>query len=101
MDTPLNGIYDLLPATLQNVAVSGFSVILDRQRYGGRFEEYREFLDTSQWFSREELETYQDERLRVIIEYAYAHVPYYREILDEHGLKPRDLRLVRFAMTPT
>ncbi len=44
MDTPLKGIYDLLPAALQNLAVSGFSAILDRQRYGGRFEEYRDFL---------------------------------------------------------
>jgi len=91
MDTPLKGLYDLLPAVLQNVAVSGYSVILDRQRYGGRFSEYRELLDKSQWYSRKELEDYQDERLRVIVEYAYSHVPYYREVMDEHGFKPRDI----------
>lgn len=91
METPLKGLYDRLPPLLQNLAVSGFSAILDRQRYGGRFAEYRDFLDRSQWYSREELENYQDERLRNIVEYAYAHVPYYRELLDERGLKPHDI----------
>ena len=91
MDTPLKGLYDLLPAPIQNLAVSGFSAVLDRQRYGGRFREYREFLDKSQWFSGKELGDYQDEQLRGIVEYAYQHVPYYREVLDERGLKPQDI----------
>lgn len=91
MDTPLKGLYDLLPAPIQNLAVSGFSAVLDRQRYGGRFSEYREFLDKSQWYSGKELGDYQDEQLRGIVEYAYQHVPYYREVLDERGLKPQDV----------
>jgi phenylacetate-CoA ligase len=91
METPLKGLHDRLPPVLQNLAVSGFCTILDRQRYGGRFAEYREFLDRSQWYSKAELENYQDERLRYLVEYAYAHVPDYRESLDERGLKPHDI----------
>ena len=92
MDTPFKKLYDRLPVPLQNLAVSGFSILLDYQRYGGRFREFREFLDRSQWFSAADLRAYQDERLAALIDYAYAHVPYYRCVMDERGLKPADIR---------
>jgi phenylacetate-CoA ligase len=52
----------------------------------------RRFLERSQWLSREELEGYQEERLRRIIHHAYEHVPYYREMLDRERLKPQDIQ---------
>ena len=34
----------------------------------------------------------QDERVRRIIEYAYASVPFYSEAMDQRGLRPHDFR---------
>src|SRR5207237_184534 len=35
---------------------------------------------------------YQFGRLRSLVEFAHAHVPYYRAILDDHGLTPQRLQ---------
>jgi phenylacetate-CoA ligase len=45
----------------------------------------------SQWFSRGDLEQYQDEQLRGLVAHAYATVPYYRDLFDDLKLKPRDI----------
>ncbi|RXE55608.1 CoF synthetase [Methanoculleus taiwanensis] len=50
------------------------------------------FLRRSQWWSREELEAYQRAELARLLDHAYEHVPYYRRIFDERGLKPEDIR---------
>jgi phenylacetate-CoA ligase len=52
----------------------------------------RRALEESQWWPRERLEAYQAERLRRLIERAYAHVPYYRRVMGERGLTPADVR---------
>jgi len=91
METPLKGLYDRLPAMLQNLAVTGFSAVLDRQRYGGEFKNFRRFLDESQWFSEQDLQDYQTRQLRRLISYAYEHVPYYRQLMNRHGVSPSDI----------
>src|SRR3954453_16159558 len=40
-------------------------------------------LKRQQWLSPAELRPLQDARLRGLVQYAYAHVPYYRQVLDE------------------
>ena len=49
-------------------------------------------LERSQWLSPELLGEYQFSRLRSLVEFAHAHVPYYRAILDDHGLTPQRLQ---------
>ena len=44
-----------------------------------------EELEHTQWLSPEQLAEYQFVRLQRLLEFAYAHVPYYRAILDRHG----------------
>ncbi len=56
------------------------------------FRETYAFLRRSQWWSREELEAYQRAELSRLLDHAYEHVPYYRRIFDERGLKPEDIR---------
>ena len=51
----------------------------------------RRFLEKSQWFSEEELEGYQLNRLRLIISHAYENVPYYRNLFDEIRFNPQDV----------
>jgi phenylacetate-CoA ligase len=48
-------------------------------------------LEDSQWWPRERLEEFRNGKLRMLIEHCYAHVPYYREIMDGRGLKPSDI----------
>jgi phenylacetate-CoA ligase len=44
------------------------------------------------FWSREKLESYQLQKLRSVIKYAYDHVPYYKRKLRELEIKPGDIR---------
>lgn len=59
---------------------------------GFKFAKFYNFLMKSQWWPKEKLEKFQNERLRIIIKHAYENVPYYRRIFDERGLKPKDIQ---------
>lgn len=84
--------YENSPIWLQNVILSGFGRLLERERYGGRYQEFAEGLARSEWLSREELEESQARRLREIVTHAYGTVPYYRRTFDALKLKPSDIR---------
>jgi len=51
-------------------------------------------LEKSQWWSRTQIEEQQSFHLQNVLSHAYAHVPYYRQVLDERGLKPGDIRTI-------
>lgn len=52
------------------------------------------FLEESQWWPPDKIRELQNAKLRKLIESSYAHVPYYRELLDSRGLKPSDIQSV-------
>jgi len=60
-------------------------------RYGRVFWETYNFLQESQWWSREKLEEYQMQQLSKLLHHAYENVPYYRRTFDEWGIKPKDI----------
>jgi phenylacetate-CoA ligase len=45
-------------------------------------------LERTQWLPPAALREYQFRRMHRLVEWAYAHVPYYRALLDEHELPP-------------
>lgn len=92
MNPALKVIYDKSPVFLQNAILSGYSSILDKQRYGGRFNDYRDFLNKSQWFKHEELINYQNEQLNKLLHHAYNTVPYYRNTFEQNKLRPADIK---------
>jgi phenylacetate-CoA ligase len=49
-------------------------------------------LEKTQWLDPARLAELQWERLREHVRFAHAHVPYYRRLLDEHGVAPDRLR---------
>jgi phenylacetate-CoA ligase len=51
-------------------------------------------LNRSQWWPRSKLEAFRDEKLRNLIEHCYHHVPYYRRVFAEYGLRPKDIETV-------
>ena len=60
--------------------------------YSGKFKNYVNFMSQSQWFSEQELEDYQNNKILQLIKHAYETVPYYRRIFDERKLKPGDIK---------
>jgi phenylacetate-CoA ligase len=56
-----------------------------------RYHRMYDILRRSQWWSREQLEAYQMERLSALLDHAYRNVPYYRRVFDERGLVPSDI----------
>jgi phenylacetate-CoA ligase len=56
------------------------------------FLKWYKFLQKSQWWSKEQLEEYQLEKLHALVRHAYEHVPYYTRVFDERGLKPKDIQ---------
>ncbi len=55
---------------------------------------YRYFndLDKVQWLSRAQMIELQNLKLQNMINHCYYHVPYYREMMDKHKLKPNDIK---------
>jgi phenylacetate-CoA ligase len=92
MNAWLKRLYDFAPAPLQDAMVSAFSARLERQRYGGRFAEFKELLAESQWWDAQKMRAWQDERLRAIVRHAHDNVPYYRELFERHGVRPDQFR---------
>jgi len=54
----------------------------------------KQTLDKTQWLPRGELLEYQEQRLAVIVNQAYNHIPYYRRLFKELGVTPADIRHV-------
>ena len=50
------------------------------------------FLLKSQYWTKDELINYQEERLRLIIHHVYEQVPFYKEWFSKNRLRPGDIR---------
>jgi len=61
-------------------------------RYGKAFRDTYNFLQGSQWWSRDQLQDYQMQQLSKLLHHAYENVPYYRVVFDERGLKPKGIQ---------
>jgi len=55
------------------------------------FKRHYQWLQETQWWSREQLEELQLEQLQAMVQHAYENVPYYRRVFDDRRLKPRDI----------
>ena len=52
----------------------------------------RTFLEKSQWFSKDQLEEYQFNRLKTILNHSYKNIPYYNSLFEKIGFYPKDFR---------
>jgi len=60
--------------------------------FGSQIKKYLDFLNNSQYWSKNELEALQEERLKILINYVYNNVPYYRKIMKNNKLIPDDFK---------
>ncbi len=51
-----------------------------------------DYLQQTQWLSREELDRLETQQLIELLSYAGEHVPYYRELFRQYRFHPRELR---------
>ena len=51
-------------------------------------------FDKNQWLGEEALREYQLERLKLVIDHAYAHVPFYKKVFKEKGIEPGDIKKI-------
>jgi phenylacetate-CoA ligase len=56
--------------------------------------ELQDLLNRSQWLPKDRIREYQGVRLRSLINHVYHHVHFYRDVFDELGLKPDDVRTI-------
>lgn len=59
---------------------------------GQSVSKYLHFLMKSQYWTRQQLDDYQNVRLRKLIRYAYEYVPFYHDTMVERGLTPEDIQ---------
>jgi len=83
-----------MPERLKSMAKWGYSRLPLKVRWGKEFFRQLEFLEKSQWWSKEELENFQNERLRLLVKHAYEKSPYYHRIFKENRLLPNDIKRV-------
>jgi phenylacetate-CoA ligase len=63
--------------------------ILSRYR---TFRSTYQFLQKSQWWNEQQIETFQLRRLKQLLTHAYNNVPYYRSVFSQQGLRPSAIR---------
>ena len=54
------------------------------------FKDRLNFLKHSQFWDKKEIDLYQTERIKELVEHCYNHVPFYREFMLKNDLKPSD-----------
>ncbi|MBI5459245.1 hypothetical protein [Methanobacterium sp.] len=56
------------------------------------FSKTYNFLKESQFWSKDQLEEYQLNRLEELLHHSYENVPYYTRVFNERGIKPREIQ---------
>ncbi len=59
---------------------------------GKNVAEYYRLYSRTQWYSKEEMQAFQLDKLRKLFRHSYDNVPYYRELMNAKGIKPDDVR---------
>lgn len=85
-------IYEFLPIWVQNIACDIEGKRIQRTRYGKYFwESLKEYEERDTW-SYDKICEYRDYRLQKMIQHCYNTVPYYRELFNEGGIAPEDIK---------
>ncbi len=92
--TGLKHLYEIAPPQVREWAQIAYHALPPEVRYGRPYRDAVKLFKETEYWPEDRLIAYQEERLRTLVAHAYANVPYYREIFDERGLKPKDIESV-------
>lgn len=88
----LMSVYDVLPAFAQNMAFSYMGARIQRTRFGDGFhKKLAEFESHNAW-SRDQLVSWRNDRLKGLVRHCYDTVPFYRDVMDEGGINPTSIQ---------
>ena len=59
---------------------------------GKKYLSYYKKLEESQWFSKEEIMKIQWQKLKILLEHSFRHVPYYKKLFNDLKITPNDIR---------
>lgn len=85
-------LYDSLPVSMQQMLVSAAGWRSYRYRFGAPFRRILEDLHRSDFWSAEQIRDDQDRRLRELVQWAAATVPYYQRLFRREGIDPASIR---------
>jgi phenylacetate-CoA ligase len=85
-----NGSNDSLGARMKRRLVAAYEATPIALR-SGVYRDTRRLLERHRHASRAQVLADRDERIARLVEHAFAHVPYYRDVMQERGLRPRDV----------
>lgn len=80
------------PPFVRDLAATGYGIRHRRRKYGLQFRHCLAELSESQWWSTEQHERAQAERLQRFVHHAATTVPYYRDLFRSLRLHPDDIR---------
>jgi len=83
--------YSVLPITLQNIVFRYYGKQLSKIRFSKDFYRYLDSLKRTEFFRSSEIESYQNLKIKEIIEHVYCNVPYYRDMMKKLKLSPKDI----------
>jgi len=81
-----------LPTPHKSFFYQVYSLMPIERRLGKQFTETLNLLKESQFWDEEKLKKYQWNKLKNIVEYSYAHVPYYKKLFDKLKIMPDDIK---------
>lgn len=85
-------IYNKMPLLMQNLACYYEGSKIRKYRYGKEFWDLlHEYEERKQW-SYEQLCSFRDARLRLMVKHCYETVPYYKRLFDKLGVDYRTIR---------
>jgi len=90
-------LYDInsaLPKRIKQPIKYIYGLVPTHMRHGKAFCQNYQFIQKSQWWSREKLEEYQMQQLNKLLNHAYDNIPYYKKVFDERDLKPNDIKSI-------
>lgn len=90
----ISKIYSTSPIWLQNLACTLKGSREKRKRLGGKFEGYYKELLSSQWMDLENIEQYQIDKLKFLLEYCKQNIPYYQKVFRELNFVPANVKSV-------
>jgi phenylacetate-CoA ligase len=76
---PFLSLYERMPQVLKHALGSGYRQLPEKLRRGKQYRQFKELAEAGEHWSREEIERFQFEQLRVTLLHAQRYCPFYQE----------------------
>lgn len=95
MSSSLERIYEKSPITIQTILLTIEGLRLKRLRFNKHYENMMKSLERFEYIGEEEIELLQFQKLQRIIRHVYSTVPYYRNLMENMKLTPKDFNALK------